>query len=251
MAAGRRPRRDLRTSSGRAADRIRTSLGADLRRYRTDAGLSLRQVGDAAAVDPSFLSLIERGLAEPSYATLAALASVLGLDPSVRLYPTTGPLIRDRHQAAIVEALLRSLAPAWVRAVEVPVHRPARGVIDAVFARPEVVIATEIHTDLRTIDQTLRWAAAKAESLPSADRWDQLSDGGRAVIDRLLVLRSTRHNRELVSAHAETFRAAYPADPHESLRALTGSAQWPGSTLLWATTHPRGVRIHARGGSPR
>jgi hypothetical protein len=174
---------------------------------------------------------------------------VLGLDLSVRLYPTTGPLIRDRHQAAIGEALIRTLAPDWVRAVEVPVHRPARGVIDAMFARPGVVVATEIHTDLRTIDQTLRWATAKAESLPSADRWDQLSNGGRAVIERLLILRSTRHNRELVRTHAETFRAVYPADPHEALRALTGRAPWPGSCLLWATTDARGVRIRARGRS--
>src|SRR4051812_25544078 len=235
MPPVRRSRRDLRTSTGRAAQRIRAATGAELRRFREDAGLSLREVAEAAGIDPSYLSLIERGLAEASLATLTAIASVLGLDVALRLYPTTGPRIRDRHQAPIVEALLVELAPGWARSVEVAVWRPVRGVVDAVLSRPGLVVATEVHSEIRRVEQLIGWASQKAEALPSAERWDDLSGGGRASIDRLLILRATRHNRELVRLHGETFRAAYPGDPDAAIRALTDGGVWPGSSLVWAS----------------
>jgi len=75
---------------------MRLRIGAEVRRSRVDAGLSMRAVGEAAGVDPSHLSPIERGQREASFATLAAVSDVLGLDLSVRLYPTTGPKIHDR-----------------------------------------------------------------------------------------------------------------------------------------------------------
>jgi transcriptional regulator with XRE-family HTH domain len=185
------------------------------------------------------LSLIERGLREPSLAVLAALSNVLGLDISVRLYPTTGPVIRDRHQAAIVEMLIRSLDPSWRRLVEVPVRLPARGVIDLVVAR-DVIVATEIHSDLRAVEQTIRWAGDKADSLPSADAWQMLSAGEPRRVDRLLVIRSTRSNRDIVRAHAATFATAYPGDSAAARAALTGMGAWPGSSILWA--HVEGGR---------
>lgn len=45
--------------------------------------------------------------------TYARLAAALGADLSARLYPNTGPAIRDRHQAGIPEALLALLHPRW------------------------------------------------------------------------------------------------------------------------------------------
>jgi transcriptional regulator with XRE-family HTH domain len=228
-----RSRRDGRTPTGRIAAELRRRTGLDLRRTRLDAGLSVRTVAAAAKIDPSHLSLIERGLREPSLAALAAISNVLGLDISIRLYPTTGPTIRDRHQAAIVEMLIRSLGPGWRRLVEVPVRRPARGVIDLVLAR-EVILATEIHSDLRGVEQLIRWAADKADSLPSSDAWQMLSGGEARQVSKLLVIRSTRTNREIVRAHAATFATAYPGDFAAARGALTGTDTWPGSSILWA-----------------
>jgi transcriptional regulator with XRE-family HTH domain len=199
-----------------------------------DAGLSIRTTAGAAKIDPSHLSLIERGLREPSLAVLAAISNVLGLDISIRLYPTTGPTIRDRHQAAIAETLIRSLARDWRRLVEVPVRRPARGVIDVVLAREEVIVAIEIHSELRSVEQLIRWAADKAVSLSSSDAWPLLSGGEPRPVDRLLVIRSTRTNREIVRAHAATFATAYPGDSAAAREALTGVGRWPGSSIVWA-----------------
>jgi hypothetical protein len=37
---------------------------------------------------------------------IGAVAAALGCDLSMRLFPNTGPRIRDRHQVAMGEALL-------------------------------------------------------------------------------------------------------------------------------------------------
>ena len=97
--------------------------------------------------------------------------------------------------------------------------------------RERVVIATEIESLLRRIEQLVRWHAAKADALPSWDGWATL--GMEPRLERLLVVRRTRGNREVVSEHSRQLRAAYPAHPDDALAALTGSAPWPGPTLLW------------------
>lgn len=248
--------RDLRTRSGRTALDLRRAVGSELRRLRLDAGLSLRDVAAAARITPSHLSAIERGLSEASLATLVAIGHVLGANVSVRLFPGTGPRIRDRFQALIVEALMRTAHPAWKRMAEVPVRRPARGVIDVVFARPrEVIVATEVQSEVRRLEQELRWGRDKAESLPSAASWTMLSGGAERIrVERLLVLRNTQANRAVAKAFAETLRGAYPAAARDAYRALGDpTAAFPGSAILWCDVSggiarirpapPRGVSV--------
>lgn len=178
---------------------------------------------------------------------LTAISSALGGSVSVRLYPGTGPRLRDPIQARITEALVRILDPRWTRFVEVPVHRPARGVIDAVIhdQAAGVVVAAEIQSELRRLEQQVRWSNEKAESLPSAEFWRFVDGAPR--IDRLLVLRSTRTNRQLAERFAETLRVAYPASPVEAYRALsTPDVSWPGSALLWAEVDGDAARLLER-----
>jgi transcriptional regulator with XRE-family HTH domain len=226
---------------------MRVSIGAEIRRLRLDSGLSVRRLADMANIDHGHLSLIERGLREPSLAVLTAIATALGGSVSVRFYPGTGPRLRDPIQARICEAVLRVLDPRWTRSVEVPVHRPARGVIDAVIhdQAAGVIVAIEIQSELRRLEQQLRWSNEKAESLPSADFWRFVDGAPR--IDRLLILRSTRTNRQLAERFAETLRVAYPASPIEAYRALTTpDVSWPGSALLWAEVEGDAARVRDR-----
>jgi hypothetical protein len=81
------------------------------------------------------------------------------MDLGVRLYPGTGPLIRDHLQAAMIEALLQILHPRWRPSPEVWVTRPVQGVIDLVL-EAEVdddatapLIATEAQSELRRLEQ--------------------------------------------------------------------------------------------------
>jgi transcriptional regulator with XRE-family HTH domain len=240
-------RKAPRTATGRMCREMRVGLGAEIRRLRVDAGLSQRRLAEMAGIDHAFLSLIERGLREPSLAVLIAIATALGGTVSVRLYPGTGPRLTDAIQARITEAFVRILDPRWTRMVEVPVHRPARGVIDIV-AHDQVagiVVAAEVQSELRRLEQQLRWSHQKAESLPSADFWHFLEREPR--IDQVLVLRSTRANRQLAERFSETLAVAFPADPIEAYRALTTpDAAWPGSTILWATVEGDAARILER-----
>jgi transcriptional regulator with XRE-family HTH domain len=232
------------TLAGRHADDIRRRVGTQIRELRTDAGISQRRLAAAARVDHGFLSQIESGLREPSLSSLAALAVVLGADLSVRLYPNTGPRIRDHIQAQIGEELLRIAHPVWSRLTEVAVFRPARGRIDLVLQRPEVVVANEIHSQMQRLEQQLGWATLKAESLPSADFWRFVDP--QPEISRLLVVRSTRATRDLAVRFEATLAAAYPAPAGAVHAALVDGAAWPGAGMLWADLDRDTVRIRDR-----
>src|SRR5688572_22920817 len=104
-----------RTLVSRRIVELDRRVGEDIRRMRSDAGLSRRVLAETARIDVSYLSLLERGLRVPSLVTLQSIAVALGADLSVRLYPNTGPAVRDRIQAAIEDALLALAAPVWGR----------------------------------------------------------------------------------------------------------------------------------------
>lgn len=208
------------------------ALGRDLGRIRTDAGATQGQVSTVAGIDRSHYSRIEAGAANASLETIIAIATALGADLSVRLYPGSGPRLTDRHQARMVEALLRSLGSDWRPHVEVPVSRPARGVIDVVLERPaeRLLVATEAYSELRRLEQQIRWSADKAASLGSADL---VRGGPEPTISRLLVLRSTAATRDLARQFEATLRAAYPAASSSLLAALREGARWPGPGIVW------------------
>ena len=232
----RRARTDSRSVVGRRARDTRIRIGGQIRTLREDSGIGQRALASAAKVDAGFISQIERGEREPSLSVLTAIATALGADLSVKLYPGTGPRIRDAIQSRIVEALLRIVDPRWDRMVEVPVVRPARGFVDVVLLDRlgAVAACTEVHSELRRLEQLIRWANEKSLSLPSADLWQRLDDTPR--IDRLLIVRSTQTNRDIVNRFATTLATAYPADSSDAYRALTTpDAPWPGSAILWAS----------------
>jgi hypothetical protein len=165
----------------------------------------------------------------------------------------TGPTIRDRHQSAMVEALLRSLHPRWRASPEVPVFRPARGVIDVVLddSVSPLAVASEHQSELRRLEQQVRWHREKELSLPSAKLWQFLQrDGDPPPTSRLLVLRSTRATRALADAYVQTLNATYPAQARDVLAALTTAhAPWPGPGIIWM--HADGGRAELLDGPPR
>lgn len=229
--------------ASRMATRARERLVEDLERLCSDAGISAEALARAAGIPPSYVRRILAGQARPSHETYAKLAVVLGADLATRLYPNTGPTIRDRHQARMLEHLLGVADPRWRPFTEVGVSRPARGWIDVVLheVRAAVVVATEIESDLRRIEQTVRWSKEKAESLPSWSGWHALGEG--RSISQLLVVRRTRSNRTIADEFARQLAVAYPAHPEDALASLTGSASWPGPALVWAVVKPTGVRL--------
>jgi hypothetical protein len=119
------------------------------------------------------------------------------------------------------------------------VCQPIGGVIDVVLdARlsPDDpgrgvsrTIACEAHSELRRIEQQIRWAGAKTDALALA----RSRAGQSTEITRLLLLRSTRATRAVAATYADLLAAAYPARSAEAFDALTASAAWPGSAMIW------------------
>jgi transcriptional regulator with XRE-family HTH domain len=230
----------------RSASRLHHGMGEDIRRFREDAGLTRRQLAGLAGIDHTYLGRIEDAKSRSSIDTYAKLAAALGSDLNVRLYPNTGPAVRDRHQARILEALIAQLHAGWKPYLEVAVRHPSRGWIDAVLHAEGAgqIVATEIQSDLRRIEQLLRWFAEKVASLPSWVGWAQL--GGTTAPSQLLIVRSTKATRTKGREFQRQLAAAYPGHPADAMAALTGTARWPGSALVWAEIEPSRVRFIAR-----
>jgi transcriptional regulator with XRE-family HTH domain len=218
---------------------LRLHLGEELSRVRLDANVSIAALSRASAVDDAYIGRIEAGVASPSLEVLAALGVALGADFSARYFPGTGPRIHDRFQAPMVEALLACLSPRWRAELEVPISQPSRGVIDVVLhdGSSSDLIATEVHSELRRLEQQIRWGHEKAEGLLARHDPDSSGSGIRRV-SQLLVLRSTARTRELARQYDATLRAAFPARAAEAHAALVGTTDpWPGPAIVWAQVH--------------
>ena len=211
---------------------LHRSIGTDIERIRLDAAATKAHVAAIAGLDRTFEGRVEAGLANPSLETLTALAIALGADLSVRFYPGSGPRLTDRHQARMLEAVLQRLAAVWKPHLEVPVTRPARGVIDAVFERPieRLLVVSEAYSVLARLEQQVRWSNEKAASIQSSDL---AGPGPEWSVSRLLILRSTATNRELARSFEATLRTAYPASSRKAVMSLVAGDAWPGDSIIW------------------
>jgi transcriptional regulator with XRE-family HTH domain len=239
------PTPEFEAAVRRATRRRHATLAEDLARFREDAGESRTRLAAEAGVDRRYLDRIEDGRARPSIETYQRLALALGTDLATRLYPTTGPVIRDRHQARLLELLLAHLHPRWHAFTEVAVRRPGRGWIDAALHDPRenVLIATELQSELRRLEQIVRWSAEKAASLSSWEGWQHLGEEPRT--SQLLIVRHTRATQAVGTEFERQLRVAFPAHPDDALAALTGTAPWPGAALVWARLDGGGPRFVA------
>lgn len=248
------PRSTIERNAARNASEISHRIGAMLRTARGDAGLSLAQIAVASSLSKSRLHDIAAGTCQPRWETIGRVGAVLGLRLSVALYPGTGPLIRDHLQTPMIGELIAIAHARWRRTSEVAAYRPVRGVIDLVLDdSPEgAIVACEAQSQLRRIEQQIRWSRAKADALGFA----RDADGDRLAprpVSRLLLLRSTERTRAVVAQYAGLVAAAYPARAIDAYASLTGEAAWPGDVLLWCRAEngqatvldrpPRGITV--------
>lgn len=132
---------------------------------------------------------------------------------------------------------------------------PVRGVIDAALIDrvSPVAIASEVQSELRRLEQQVRWNNEKADGL-AARLADEAAPAPGPAVSRLLVLRSTISTREIATRYEATLAAAYPARADDVYRALTTeAAPWPGAGIAWMRIEggqaillrhpPRGVRF--------
>ncbi len=232
-----------RIARSRARD-LRRNVGSQLLDLRDERELSQRAVAGAVGVSRSQLAKAEAGDANLTLQSLTALATALGTEASLRLYPATGPRLRDHVQVRLIEALLERVHPRWRARLEVPVYRPVRGVIDLILVEPESgdVVGGEAHSEIRRVERQLRWAAEKVDALPSASGWPWMARQPR--VGRLLLIRSTSAMRAIVDDSPTLFAAAYPGATSEAVAALTrASGSFPVAAILWVDVRGRASRL--------
>lgn len=245
-------RTEIARESARRMRRIGWQCGEDIRRLRGEAGVSLAELAAVVGVHRSHIGRIEANQVQPSIAVLTAIGAALGAELSVRFYAGSGPRLHDRFQALMVEQVLRCLDPRWHTELEVPVTQPSRGVIDLVLndrASP-VAVAAEVQSELRRLEQQIRWSAEKADGLRERVGRDRPG----ITVSRLLILRSTTATRSLARRYAATLATAFPAKTEMVVGALTQPATpWPGAGIVWVRIDgnqvsllprpPRGVEL--------
>lgn len=67
---------------------IATAFGESLRAARTRAGLSQEALGLACEIDRTYVSLLERGIKQPTLGTLFAISDQLGIHPETLVAQT-------------------------------------------------------------------------------------------------------------------------------------------------------------------
>ena len=203
----------------RAAHRMIAVTGSELRTARVAAGLSLQHIGRAVGLSHSQVGRIERA-AHPSVSViqLARLASVVGLDLSVRTYPNGSPL-RDKAHIALLQRFRKRVSAELSVRSEVPLNLPGDlRAWDLVIRGAGNPIGVEAETRLTDIQALERRIALKAR------------DDGMGRV--LLVVSASRGNRLAVRESLVVLRASFPVSGRVALAALAAGRDPGGSALI-------------------
>jgi transcriptional regulator with XRE-family HTH domain len=203
--------------SDQRAQRALLDLGRELHVARVNRGLSQRVVAGPARLTQAQVSMIERGLrASVPMAKLARLATAVGLELSIKLYPAGQP-IRDRAHVALFERLRRATGPGWTWRSEVPLPIPGdRRAWDRVMVGGGVTIGLEGEMHPIDLQELGRRLALKKR------------DG---AVDRLiLVLADTAWCRRIVRLNEVA--GAFPISGAVALRALAAGRDPQGDAII-------------------
>jgi transcriptional regulator with XRE-family HTH domain len=192
----------------------------ELREARLAADLSLESAARAAGLSSSQLSRLELGrLERPDLEQVWRAASVVGLRPSLVLYPAGSP-VRDRAQLALLARFERCLGEPLRMRREVPL--PLQGDLrawDALVEGPDGGFFTEGESHVRDAQALERRIRLKVRDDPRA----------RVVV---LVLTRTDHHRAVLAEHRETMRDLFPLDGAAVLRAVRAGRCPPASGIV-------------------
>lgn len=214
------PTRERQVDRGiRISKRVLVSIADELRHARLSAGLSQAAVAAVSGLSTTQISRIERThLASASFDQVARLASILGLDLSVKFYPAGQPL-RDQAHLELIARFRARLGPGLVVRTEVPMPIAGDGrAWDIVVYGGPNPIGAEAETRLRDWQALERRIALKAR------------DSG---IDRvILLLSATRANRAALRLAQASLHESFPIPARVALHSLAEGRDPGGSAII-------------------
>ena len=209
------------TAAHRALRRTRTILrrvGEALRVARVGSGMSTRRLGSLVGISHTQVLRIERGFApHVDLEVIARMASALGHELSMSVYPIAAP-VRDAGHLALLAEFRSRLHPSlgWRTEVPIPIpgdQRSADGVIDG-HGFDGILEAETRFDDIQAAVRRLR---GKQRDL-----------GSRRAI---LLVADTRHNRTVLDQVPE-LRDEFPVQTRACMAALARGVDPGGDCLV-------------------
>lgn len=199
--------------------RIEANVAREIHEARRAAGISRAELGRAVGMSASAIARFERRqTVEIGLEQLCRLSAGVGLEASVRLYPSGDP-IRDAGQIRLLDRLRGRLPGAIRWRVEVPIFGSAdRRAWDAVIDGHGCVDAIEAETRLADLQSVERRLGLKARDDPTI---------GHVIV----LVGDTRANRRALALGREALQAQYPLDTRAALAALAMS-RCPGANAI-------------------
>ena len=197
-------------------------IGSEFRERRLSLGTSRDDIARASRLARSRYCRIEAGkIGTLTVLELNQIASVLGLDASVRLYPGGVP-VRDRAHAGRLQALLRHAAAPLTFRTEVPLPsaegRREQRAWDAVLVGGGERSAVELEMRLRDIQAAERRLELKRRDDPTEHF--------------LLAIADTRSNRRILDEFGGAFRSLVRLRTRDVLTALAAGRHPPTGMVL-------------------
>ncbi len=191
----------------------------ELRNARLDRGLSGAVIAQAVGMSESHYRRTERGISgDLSIQQASRLLAAVGLELSVRAYPSGQPL-RDGAHVALLGGFRALLHRSLRFRTEVPFPSPTdRRAWDAVVSGNGWTVGVEAETRPRDRQALERRLALK------------LRDGG--VDHVVLLLLNSRYNREFVRANQEILVERFPLPGRRAVELLSAGVDPGGSSVV-------------------
>lgn len=216
--------RQVDIGTARGAELI-ARAGRELRQARADRGLSLAATGRPSALSVSLVSRIERGLVQRvSLYDLARLYAIVGIELSVRSYPSGQP-IRDAAHVALLEDFRNGLHRSIRWSIEVPLPIPGdRRAWDALIRGDPWQYGLEAETAPRDSQSLVRRV--------------QLKERDGRVDGVILLLRATLQSRRFVRQAGDLLRSAFPVDGSRAIELLRAGVDPGGNAVIVLPSRP-------------
>jgi transcriptional regulator with XRE-family HTH domain len=194
------------TDAEQRLSRALIDVCAELRGARLARGLSQAAVARALGVDRSKISRVEnQRVARLTLAAVWRHAAVVGLRPSIKLYPT-GSSLRDAAQVRYIAMFVERIKHAWVVRLDVPLPRPGDLRAVDVLLTGTCTIAVEVVTRLFDLQAALRAAQLKQRDIGAA----------RLII----VIAATASNRRVLEDARATLLSTFDLDTRRTMAKL-------------------------------